>query len=516
MSYAIYLRKSRKDSELESRGIDVLERHEKTLLEYAGTRNLPIGGIYREVVSGDSIDARPQMKRLLSEVEAGIWEGVLVMEVERLARGDTIDQGRVQRAFFYSSTLIVTPAKTYDPRNEFDNEYFEFNLFMSRREYAAIKRRMQNGRVRSVKDGYYVGNTAPYGWKRIRAKDGKHYTLAPHPEEAPILKLMYDFIGNKKYGFQKTASELQKAGIVSRSGKPFTPSTIKGIISNPVNIGKVRWNYRAVRTRVVNGSVQKTRPKSTDYILADAEHDGIISDELYRRANAPASSMSSPARRDRPIQNPFAGILYCAKCGRIMVRKKGSGRAPRDYLICPYAGCETVGIRSDELEQVLIEWLQDYIRNCDTAALPSGTDEISHKQAILSSLEDRHETLRQQRDSLFDLLEQGIYTQEVFLSRSGDLSRRIDSCLLDIQNARSDLAKTVSLKNEKEALAPKCRNLLEIWPQLDAAGKNDVLKNLIDKIYLTKTQRNSRQRHDCACYLDVYPKIPRQPDISPN
>ena len=179
MSYVIYLRKSRKDSDLESLGIDVLERHEKTLLELAKARNLPIGGIYREVVSGDSIDGRPEMKRLLTEVESGIWDGVLVMEVERLARGDTIDQGRVQRAFFYSNTLIVTPAKTYDPTNEFDSEYFEFNLFMSRREYATIKRRMQTGRVRSVKDGYYVGNIPPYGWKRIKAKDRKHFYLAP-------------------------------------------------------------------------------------------------------------------------------------------------------------------------------------------------------------------------------------------------------------------------------------------------------------------------------------------------
>ena len=196
--YVIYLRKSRKDSDLEALGIDVLKRHEETLLELARARSLPIGAIYREVVSGDSIDARPEMVRLLSEVESGIWEGVLVMEVERLARGDTIDQGRVQRAFFYSNTLIVTPGKTYNPAIENDNEYFEFSLFMSRREYATIKRRMQAGRIRSVKDGYYVGNIAPYGWRRVKADDCKHFTLVPDEKENPVLKLMYDFMGNKK------------------------------------------------------------------------------------------------------------------------------------------------------------------------------------------------------------------------------------------------------------------------------------------------------------------------------
>ncbi|MFR4458727.1 MAG: recombinase family protein [Mediterraneibacter gnavus] len=100
MSYFIYARKSRKDAELEALGIDVLERHITTLLELAKTLSLPIGAIYREVVSGDSIDTRPVMTQVLSEVEACMWDGALVMDVDRLARGDTIDQGRVQRAFF--------------------------------------------------------------------------------------------------------------------------------------------------------------------------------------------------------------------------------------------------------------------------------------------------------------------------------------------------------------------------------------------------------------------------------
>ena len=92
MSYAIYLRKSRADMDAEAHGEgETLARHRTALLELAQKRTLPIGTIYEEIVSGDTIAARPQMQRLLTEVEAGIWEGVLVMEVERLARGETID-----------------------------------------------------------------------------------------------------------------------------------------------------------------------------------------------------------------------------------------------------------------------------------------------------------------------------------------------------------------------------------------------------------------------------------------
>ena len=64
--YLIYLRKSRSDASLEAMGVDVLERHEQILLDLAKRMNLSIGDIYREVVSGESISARPEMQRLLS------------------------------------------------------------------------------------------------------------------------------------------------------------------------------------------------------------------------------------------------------------------------------------------------------------------------------------------------------------------------------------------------------------------------------------------------------------------
>ena len=150
--YCIYLRKSREDRETEKyENVDTLDRHRKILLKFAEEHNMPIGKIYEEVVSGETIEERQVMQQVLRDVE-----GVLVMEVERLARGDTSDQGVVARVFKYSSTKIVTPVKTYDPNNEFDEEYFEFGLFMSRREYKTINRRLQRGREISAQEGKFV------------------------------------------------------------------------------------------------------------------------------------------------------------------------------------------------------------------------------------------------------------------------------------------------------------------------------------------------------------------------
>ena len=88
-------------------------------MELAQKHNYDISKIFREVVSGETLSQRPQMQILLNEVENNMYDGVLVMEVERLARGNSVDQGIIAQAFKYSNTLIITPTKTYDPQNEF-------------------------------------------------------------------------------------------------------------------------------------------------------------------------------------------------------------------------------------------------------------------------------------------------------------------------------------------------------------------------------------------------------------
>ncbi len=264
MQYCLYLRKSRADAEAEARGEgETLARHQKILMELAKKMQLNITEIYKEIVSGETIAARPIMQHMLQEVEQCKWSGVLVMEIERLARGDTIDQGIMAQAFKYSNTKIITPLKTYDPNNEFDEEYFEFGLFMSRREYKTINRRLQRGRITSVKEGKYLGSKPPYGYDRIRLENQKGWTLQIIPEEAEVVKTIFEWYtlgeiqqnDNKRLGISLIARKLNNMNIPSKTGKKWNVSVIRDILTNPVYVGKVRWNYRPAVKKVVDGQI---------------------------------------------------------------------------------------------------------------------------------------------------------------------------------------------------------------------------------------------------------------------
>ena len=224
--YAIYLRKSRADIEAEEKGEgETLARHEHILLELANKKCLKIGKIYKEIVSGETIEARPEMKKLLSDVKNGTWKGVLVVEVERLARGETMDQGIVAKTFKISNTKIITPMKTYNPNNEFDEEYFEFGLFMSRREYKIINRRLQIGREMSVKEGKYVGSIAPFGYDRVKIKNGKGYTLRRN-SEADTVKIIFDLYAYNNLSINEITKKLNEMGLKPRKNNKWSYFTV--------------------------------------------------------------------------------------------------------------------------------------------------------------------------------------------------------------------------------------------------------------------------------------------------
>jgi len=373
MDVAIYLRKSRADIESELKGEEeTLKRHEKILLELSKKLNLNILHVYKEVVSGESIASRPVMQQLLSDVEKGLFDGVLVVEIERLARGDTMDQGIVAQTFKYSNTKIITPAKTYDPQNEFDEEYFEFGLFMSRREYKTINRRLQSGRLSSVKEGKYVGNMPPYGYVRKKLEREKGYTLEPHPEQADIVKFIYKLytIGElqedgtlRRLGASLIAKKLNDLNVPTVKGGVWTPHTIRGILSNPVYIGKIRWNSRSQVKKMVDGKMVKERPraKEKDIVLVDGLHPAIIDEESFELARKISKKNTIPRLpSNKTIKNPLSGIIVCGFCGRNMIRRPYTNDYP-DTLMCSVPSCPNVSSMLHLVEEKLLQALQSWL-----------------------------------------------------------------------------------------------------------------------------------------------------------
>lgn len=501
--------------EAEARGEgETLARHEKILLDLAKKKKLSITQIHREIVSGETISSRPVMQQLLNEVEQGLWKGVLVMEIERLARGDTIDQGIVAQAFKYSNTKIITPMKVYDPNNEFDEEYFEFGLFMSRREYKTINRRLQQGRVQSVKEGKYVGNIPPYGYVRKKLEDQKGYTLEPHPEQADIVKLIFKWY-TSGIGVSLIVRKLNEMNAPTAKGGDWVNSTIQGMLRNPVYIGKVRWNSRPQVKKVVDGEIVKERPRADkdDWVIVDGLHPAIIDEDTFELAQQYlAENPSVPAPKKLGIKNPLAGLIVCGECGRKMVRRPYSSGQP-DSLICPVTSCDNVSSYLHFVEERLLhsleEWLEAYKLNLGTADKDQHDDmEIELIKKAIDNCDKEMETLEKQLNSLHDLLEQGIYSTDTFLERSQIISNKINSNKAQRKELDKKLNKASTREENKRVIIPKAERVLELYDTFDTpAEKNKLLKEVIDKAVYIKTVKGRWHNNPDDFEITLYPKL---------
>lgn len=504
--YAIYLRKSRADVELEATGeMETLARHEKILLGTAKKLKLPVTKIYKEIVSGETIEARPVVRQLIDEVEQGIWAGVLVMEIERLARGDTIDQGIIARAFKYHNTNIITPAKTYDPGNEFDEEYFEFGLFMSRREYKTINRRIQRGRITSASEGKFVGSTPPYGYDRLKITGEKGYTLAPN-QEADVVRLIYNLYISG-LGMTSISNKLDEMQIKPRYRENWSKSTISDILKNPVYIGKIRWSFRQDKRQNIDGKLVSRRTKNTDCILVEGLHPAIVSIEDFTNVQKILElNRSQPVKKDLMLKNPFTGLIYCKICGGAMTRLGANKRNKYDTLKCSNRYCDNVSAPMFLIEERVLEILQSWLIRYEVSVDDKATKaDVKIKQQAIKDINGRLDKIDKQIDKTHDLLELGVYDIDIFTKRHKTLAEQKNELQQSLEGLKTEIATDAS----NVLIAPLLKSVLSGYDNIDSAKqKNMLLRHVIAHMDYVKHVPNRRgQLHNDNFELTIHPKF---------
>lgn len=524
MAYCKYLRKSRADAEAEERGEgETLERHNATLDELAKRLNLDVIKTYKEIVSGETISARPVMQELLADVESGLWDGVLVMEVERLSRGDTKDQGTVAQTFKYSDTKIITPTKTYDPSNEYDEEYFEFGLYMSRREYKTINRRLNAGRLRSVQEGKFIANRAPLGYERVKLYKEKGFSLAIVEDKAEVVKTIFEYYVNgkiqsdgtiKRLGAKAIANELNSLEIKTSLGGEWTYTAVSDILRNPVYIGKIKWGGRGMVKKVVDGNVTISRPRKKlgelPY-LTEGRHERIIDDDTFYKAQELIHKNKKPTTPSKYVnQNPFAGLILCADCGKKMTRRPyADGRIAS--LICTNNKCTNASSPLPLIEKAILSALNVHLEKFK-ATVKSSSDKLlqedSTKINALKAYNSEIGKLNLQLDNLHDLLEQGVYTKEVFTSRYALLTKRIDEAQAKVAEIETELFSLREKLRFNTSIIPSIEHLLDVYNETESIEqKQELLRSVIEKILYKKEPGGRWRVAPDEFTVEVYPKL---------
>lgn len=489
----VYLRKSRSDDPALTVE-EVLSKHETILQEWAVNNlgaKITEDNIFREVVSGETIKDRPEVQRLLKLIESPKYKAILIVEVQRLSRGDLEDAGRLIKLFRYTDTLVITPQKSYDLRDEYDRDIFERELKRGNEFLEYQKKIMNRGRELSVRQGNYVGSNPPYGFNIGWVKEGnrKCPVLVEKKEEADVVRMIFDMYVNKDMGRVNICHALDNLGIKPRYGEKWSQATLKDLLANVHYIGKVKWNWRKTVTIVEEGEIKHTHPKSKigEYLVFEGKHDAIIPEELFEAA-IEKQGRNHRAKPKTKIRNPLASLLFC-KCGRAMslrtYREKDGTEKSAPRLMCDdQVHCKTGSCLYEEVVERVCNILEQCIEDFEVRINENKGDSVKLHANLVKNLEKKLKDLEHkelaQWEAQSDPNPENRMPQEIFKKLNAKLIKDKEEIKQALCNARESMPQQV----DYESQIVNFQNALAAMndPEKSAQEKNRLLKACIERI----------------------------------
>ena len=285
---------------------------------------------------------RPGFQQMLSDIEAGHINCVIVKDLSRLGR-NSIDTGYYIEQYFHAHNVrfiaVTDQFDTADSGNLHGGIMLPLKNMINEAYALDIGRKIKAQARQAMKDGDYIGARAPYGYRKD--PDNCHKLLIDE-NTAPVVKQIFEW-AHEHVALNRIVRNLNEMGIPAPSHYKKTT----GEITSPGLIGSGKWQTRTVmkilESEVYTGDLVQGKTKIVDHqqvkagednlIIAKCTHEPIISHELFNavqeyRKQICEESKATPKRPYTP--NIFKGKVFCADCGRSLHRQRAERRKGPD------------------------------------------------------------------------------------------------------------------------------------------------------------------------------------------
>lgn len=332
--------------------------------------------------------------------------------------------------------------------------------------------------------------------------------------------MVYDMFTKQNMSMGSIRAKLNKLGIPSARNTFWSVSTISKMLQNSVYVGEIVWKRRPQKKSQKDGVLISTRPLMPEdqWIKAKGKHEPLVTLEIWEKAQEILNNRKPVPAPTGIITNPLAGLVRCEICGHLMVRRTYSADKPAQ-IVCTTPSCPNISSNFTLVEQRLLTGLRTWINqyhaewelNKPEKDMP--VDElIQAKKSIITGLEKKLSELSQQSGKLHDLLERGIYTEDVFLERSQNITERVVETKSALNVAISELETEANRKKATVEVIPKVENVLDLYVKTEeAALKNELLKSVLEVAVYNKTVRGHWRKPEVMSHFEIklFPKLPK-------
>lgn len=453
------------------------------------------GGYIDEGISGTAVKNRDQFLKMIEAGTLGKIDLILTKEISRFSR-NTVDSIKYTEYLLKNGVIVYFLSDNLNTIQEDAEFRLTIMSSLAQDEVRKLSERVKFGINRMIKDRKLIGGNLTGYYK----KDGKYEI---NPNEAPIIKYLFETYASGGVGLKKIGENLAKMGYLNTKGKVYSQTTMAKFLTNP----RYKGYYTARLTEVEDYKTHKKKrvPKDKQIIEKDERIPAIVSEELWDKANQlhemrKKSSARHVLNTEKSLTTgKYSCKIYCKHCGNVFIRAAGSNRADNPTWACKKYKTEGVGacaspiIREEYLDKIFVDIFTDFIENkkeyLDTVIkeYENVIQNFSSSNDV-ESIKNQIGVIEKQKDKLLDLSLKGIIDDTEFKRRNDKFN--LDISILEnkidkMNNPDLEYKKMQEKLNEVKNALTKKVNIKEQLPNL--------MRILIERIEIEKI--NNDRKH---------------------
>ena len=487
---AIYLRLSRDDEDIDGSTkaeSNSISSQRELIRSYVREHDdMELFDIYvDDGYSGANFD-RPEFKRMMTDIEAGHVNCVIVKDLSRLGR-DYIEAGRlIQKTFPAFHVRFIALTDNYDSQTADNNTkslVLPVKNFINDSYCRDISQKVKSHQRAKREQGKFLGPFAVYGYRKSEEDKNK---LCPDAYAAEIVKNIFAWkcegmsaqaIAQRLNGlgvlspmeYKKSLGESYTTGFRANITAKWSTVAVTRILTNEVYTGVMVQG----KSEKVNYKVKKTvaKPKE-EWVRVEGTHEAIISREDFEIVQDLLKVDTRPKAGEK-CSHFFSGLLFCGDCGASMYRRVNHYKdVSKVYFICSTRnnghGCTRHGILEEELKTIVFQILQTHISVfldvCSQLEhiqrMEVNFEEVARFDKEIERLHKEQEKYLELRAGLHEDLKTGLITEADFKNFRAIYEKKYEEAKQALQKQeemlkrlfRNGVASGVKLDRFKEAM----------------------------------------------------------------
>lgn len=394
--------------------------------------------------SGSNIN-RPDMQRLIEDVEDHKIDIVVVFKLDRLSRSQKDTLYLIEEVFNPNDCGFVSIKENFDTNTPFGKAMVGILSVFAQLERETILERTRIGRKKRAEEGLWYGTgNLPFAYNY----DEKKGILVPNKEKVEIVNKMV---------------ELYLQGMpMTQVGALFglQDQTVRSIFTSPVGLGKIPYKDE----------------------IFEGQHEPIMTQETYDKLQQKMKERSVTYKHANYL---LAGKIVCGKCGAKYRYQKAGTSSIRLYCysqqtskknLIKDANCDNRRYYDYEIEDYVIKDLISMSLDESKFRHNMNMNDINVSQARI----DRIAQIDKQVVNLLDYISEGIAVEET--------KEKIRKLQEEKEKIQKELSDEKAKERKSENLKVVISDLNTAWKTMTFEEQRNIVLEVIDKVVVNDNE----------------------------